>query len=246
MLNFSMGFSSRSYTRSYLAVPGLPRGIKWLLIANVAMFLLHLFTALQPILFELAFNPLQVLSRFTVWQPFTYSFVHFEFWEILWNMLTLWMFGSDIEQSWGTRRFLKFYLFCATGPALLALLLAGIFGLAGPPLIGAWAPIYGILLVCAVLWPHRQVLFIIFPMQMKYFVLLVGAIALYFSLAGGTANLFLLSGMAFAYLFLKMPQTRAWDPAGAVHRAYQSWKLARARRKFQVYLKKKGRGPDIH
>ena len=241
-----MGFSSRSYTRPYLAVPGLPPGIKWLLIINVVMFVLHLFSGLQPILFALALNPIQVVSRFAIWQLFTYSFVHFEFWEILWNMLTLWMFGSDIEQSWGTDRFVKFYLFCATGPAVLAVLLTWIFGIAGPPMIGSWAPIYGILLVCAVLWPNRQVLFIIFPMQMKYFVILVGAIALYFSLAGGTANLFLLSGMAFAYLYMRMPKMRGWDPLGALDRSYKSWKLARAKRKFQVYLKKQGRSRDIN
>jgi membrane associated rhomboid family serine protease len=234
-----MGFSSRSYTRPYLAVPGLPRGIKWLLIVNVSMFVLHLVRALEPALFTLALNPLQVVSRFYIWQLFTYSFVHFDFWEILWNMLTLWMFGSDIEQSWGTDRFLKFYMLCATGPAILAVLVPFIFGIAAQPMIGAWAPIYGILLVCAVLWPDRQVLFIIFPMQMKYFTILVGAIAVYFSLAGGLIYLFMLSGMAFGYLFLKMPRMRGYDPMGALDRQYKSWKLARAKRKFQVYLKKK-------
>jgi membrane associated rhomboid family serine protease len=233
-----MGFSSRSYSRPYLAIPGLPPGIKWLLIANVGMFVLHLVSALQPILFTLALVPAQVFSRFYIWQPFTYSFVHFDFWEILWNMLTLWMFGSDIEQSWGTDRFLKFYMLCATGPAVLAVLLTLLFGVAAPPMIGSWAPIYGILLVCAVLWPERQVLFIIFPMKMKYFTILVGAIAVYFSLAGGTVYLFMLSGMAFGYLFLKLPRMKRLDVLGSVDRSYKAWKLARAKRKFQVYLKK--------
>lgn len=241
-----MGFSSRSYTRPYLAIPGLPPGIKWLLIANVGMFVLHLFSAIQPLLFALALYPSQVVTRFYLWQPFTYSFVHFDFWEILWNMLTLWMFGSDIEQSWGTRRFVRFYFLCATGPAFVVIILSYLLSSAAIPAMGAYAPIYGILLVCAVLWPDRQVLFIIFPMKMKYFTILVGAIALYFSLGGGVTSLALLSGMAFAYGYLKMPEMRGFDPLGAVDRSYKSWKLARAKRKFQVYLKKQRSDRDIN
>lgn len=242
-----MGFSSRSYSRPYLAVPGLPRGIKWLLIANVGMFVLHLFYVLQPLLFSLALVPANVVSRFYLWQPFTYSFVHFDFWEVLWNMLTLWMFGSEIEQSWGTDRFLKFYFICATGAALIVIILAYLMGSPTMPAFGSYAPIYGILLVCAVLWPDRQVLFIIFPMKMKYFTILVGAIALYFSLSGGVSGLAMLSGMAFAYFFLKMPRSRRRvDPLGALNRSYQSWKLARAKRKFQVYLKKQRSDRDIN
>ena len=232
-------------------MPGLPPGIKWLLIANVGVFLLQFLlrgTSLAQFLFSFALYPSQVVTRFYLWQPVTYSFLHVDLWEILWNMLTLWMFGSDLEQSWGTRRFLRFYSLCSIGPAFVVIILSYLAGTASLPVIGASAPIFGILLVCAVLWPDRQVLFILFPMKMKYFTILVGAITLYISIgsAGGAAGLGLLSGMAFGYLFLKLPRMRGVDPMGALEQSYKSWKLARARRKFQVYMKKQRSDRDIN
>lgn len=245
-----MAFSTRSYARPYLGVPGLPRGIKWLLIANIAMFLLVHVPALTPILLSLALVPADVVRRFFIWQLGTYSFLHMGLWGILWNMLTLWMFGSDIEQSWGTDRFLRFYFSCATGAAVSVVLFNYIFGNPLSPTFGALAPIYGILLVCAVLWPERTVLFIVFPMKMKYFTILIGGIALYLSLnsANGASTLGLLTGMIFAYGFLKTPKMPRFDLFGSLGQSYKSWKLARAKKKFQVYLKKQrsDRGPWVN
>lgn len=245
-----MAFGSRSYARPYLNVPGLPRGIKWLLIVNIGMFLLRWIagaSSLGRAFFLLALVPAQVAHLY-VWQLVTYSFVHADLWEILWNMLTLWMFGSDIEQSWGTNRFLRFYFLCTAGPAMVIVLLSYLFGNPGSVTIGSYAPIYGILLVCAVLWPERQVLFIIFPMKMKYFTILVGAIALFISFSGGGASaLGLLTGMLFGFMFLKsksrarMPRI---DPWGSVQQSYKDWKLARAKKKFQVYMRKQNSDRD--
>jgi membrane associated rhomboid family serine protease len=128
----------------------------------------------------------------------------------------------------------------------VVVLLGYLSGSPGLPVAGSYAPIYGILLVCAVLWPERQVLFIIFPMKMRYFTILVGAIALYFSLGSGVSGLGMLSGMVFAYFFLRMPRMRGWDPMGALGRSYKAWKLERAKRKFQVYLKKQRSDRDIN
>lgn len=248
-----MAFSTRSYARPYIGVPGLPRGIKWLLIANVAIFLLQWLvrgTAAAEILFNFALVPAAVVKRFYLWQLASYSFLHVDLWEILWNMLTLWMFGSDIEQTWGTDRFLRFYFTCGTGAALFVVILNYLFGNPSTPTVGASAPIYGILLVCAMLWPERSVLFIVFPMKMKYFTILIGAIALYLSLssANGASAFGLLTGMIFAYGFLKTPRMGRVDVFGSLEQSYKSWKLKRAKRKFQVYLKKKGsdRGPWVN
>ena len=248
-----MAFSTRSYARPYIGVPGLPRGIKWLLIANVGVFLLQWLlrgTAAGQILFSFALVPAAVVQRLYVWQLISYTFLHVDLWEILWNMLTLWMFGSDIEQSWGTRRLLRFYFLCGTGAAVFIVLLNYLFGNPSVPTVGASAPIYGILLVCAVLWPERTVLFIVFPMKMKYFTILIGAISLYlsFSSANGASTLGLLTGMIFAYGFLKTPRMRRLDLMGSAAQSYKAWKLARAKKKFQVYLKKQrsDRGPWVN
>jgi membrane associated rhomboid family serine protease len=249
-----VAYSSRSYARPYLGVPGLPRGIKWLLIANVGLFLLRwiLGSSVARIFSILSLVPEQFTHGY-LWQPLTYSFIHGrgDLWEILWNMLTLWMFGGDIELSWGTDRFLRFYFLCAAGPALVIVALAYLTGNPLISVIGAYAPIYGILLVCAVLWPDRQVLFIIFPMKMKYFTILIGAIALFISLSsGGLIGLGLLTGMAFGYLFMKSSATSTRrtriDLTGSVQRAYKDWKLARAKKKFQVYLNKQRSNRDIN
>lgn len=239
-----MAFTDRSYTRPYLAVPGLPRGIKWLLIANVGLFLLRWILGASEIgraLWLLALVPEQFTHGY-LWQPLTYSFLHVDLWEVLWNMLTLWMFGGDIELSWGTKRFLRFYFLCAAAPALVVVLLAYLSGNPSQPVIGAYAPIYGILLVCAVLWPERQVLFIIFPMKMKYFTILIGAIALFISLSsGGLVQLGLLTGMVFAYVFMKSRATRRgarFDVTASMQKSYRDWKMARAKKKFQVYLRR--------
>jgi membrane associated rhomboid family serine protease len=161
------------------------------------------------------------------------------------------MFGCEIEQNWGTRRFLKFYFFCGIGAGLCVILANYLVGDPRIATIGSSGAIYGILLVSAVLWPDRIILFsFLFPIKMKYFVMIIGAIAFLnsFSVDSPVSNVAHLGGMAFGYLFLKIPKTRGFDPMGALRESYKAWKLARAKKKFQVYLRKQGpgRGPFVN
>jgi len=245
-----MGFSSRSYTRPYIGVPGLPRGIRWLLIVNVAVFLLGWLSPSFDLFAKEYFGlvPAMVVTHFAVWQLATYMFLHGGIWHILWNMLALWMFGSEIEQTWGTRRFLRMYFFCGVGAGICVVILNYLFGSPHVATIGSSGAIYGILLISAMLWPDRVILFsFLFPIKMKYFVMIIGAIAFLNSRAvnSGVSDIAHLGGMAFGYLFLKLPRTRGFDPLGSLDQSYKAWKLARAKRKFQVYLKKQksDRGP---
>jgi membrane associated rhomboid family serine protease len=120
------------------------------------------------------------------------------------------------------------------------------------PTVGASGAIYGILLACAILWPDRIVLMsFLFPIKMKYFVMIFGAIAFLnsFSVNSGVSEFAHLGGMAFAFLFIKTPRMRGVDPVGALRDSYKSWKLQRAKKKFQVYLRKKQgseRGPWVN
>lgn len=249
-----MAYSTRSYARPYIGVPGLPRGIKWLVIVNVAVFLVQWFsqgTGLAQVFGYLALTPTQVVTRFYVWQLATYMFLHGGIWHILWNMLALWMFGSDVEQTWGTDRFIKFYFICGIGAGFCVVVLNYLFGNPRVPTVGSSGAIYGILLVCAMLWPDRVILFsFLIPIKMKYFVMIIGAIAFLnsFNVNSGVSDVAHLGGMAFGYLFLKMPRVKGIDPGAAVGQAYKNWKLARAKKKFQVYLKKQGsdRGPRVN
>jgi len=117
-----MAIGTRSYARPYLANEGrLPQGIKWLLIVNTAIFLISYFSRdLQDFLVRyFALTPASVVPGMFLWQPVTYMFLHLGLFHILFNMLALWMFGNDLELTWGTRRFLQFYFFCGIGAGLV-------------------------------------------------------------------------------------------------------------------------------
>jgi membrane associated rhomboid family serine protease len=247
-----MALSSRPYIRSYGHSDRLPRGIRGLLIANAAVFLVQLLTGrtLAEFFFYLALVPSAVVKFFFLWQPVTYLFLHGNVWHILWNMLALWMFGRDLERAWGTRRFLRFYFFCGTGAGLCVVAAHYLFGNPDVATIGSSGAIYGILLASAVLWPDRILLFnFLIPLKMKYYVMIIGALAFLGArnLNSGVSDVAHLSGMVFAFVFLKTPVIRGLDPLGAARDRYKAWRLARAKKRFQVYLRKHGsdRGPWV-
>jgi membrane associated rhomboid family serine protease len=252
-----MAIGTRSYARGYLGSTGLPPGIRWLLIANVVVFLFHSFVYDLTRIFGL--SPSAVVTRFFLWQLVTYLFVHYNLGHIFWNMLALWMFGRDLETHWGTRIFMRFYMFCGIGAGLCVVLgnyLAHTFaGAPMPPTVGASGAIYGLLMASALLWPDRELLlYFVIPIKMKYFVMIIGAFAFYSSFNSNSpvSNVAHLGGMLVAYILLKMPgilrgsaastaySRRRPGPVEQVRQAYQSWKLQRAKKRFQVYLKKQG------
>ena len=247
-----MSLSSRHYVGSYGNRGGLPQGLKALLIANAAVFAVEWAggRTLDELFSYFALVPYAVVHWFFIWQPVTYMFLHGGVWHLLWNMLALWMFGRDLEQAWGTRRFLRFYFFCGTGAGLCVVAMNYLFGDPAIPTVGSSGAIYGILLASAVLWPDRIILFnFLIPLKMKYYAIIIGVLAFMGSLNlnSGVSNVAHLSGMAFGYLFLKMPAVRGFDPLAFGKDRYRAWKLARAKRRFQVYLRKHGsdRGPWV-
>src|SRR5262245_41023675 len=86
----------------------LSPGLKWLLGANAAMFMLQMVFP-EPILNYLSLQPMLVLKKFYFWQLVTYSFLHGNFWHLFINMFALWMFGPHIEYYWGTKTLLRYY-----------------------------------------------------------------------------------------------------------------------------------------
>lgn len=258
-----MPFSERSYYRggtgSYF-----PHGVKWLLIVNVAIYLLFFFAArfgFDEIFVPFQLNPREVLGSLAIWQLVTYMFLHDPngFSHILFNMLTLWMFGADLEGAWGTRQFLKYYFLCGIG-AGVCVVIANILFVGGGPTIGASGAIYGLLLAFGMLYPDRQVLFsFLFPIKAKYFVMILGAIAFLSSLAapgGPVSHVAHLGGMLFGFFYIRSQRRRSpqrlsrhkkSDPIAIARNWYREWRLQRARRKFEVYLKKhRDRDPFVH
>jgi membrane associated rhomboid family serine protease len=250
-----MSFRSRTRATGVFYVPGFPLGVKWLIISNVAVFLVGFFAQLlqfdRPMAL-LALTPVEVVRDFYIWQLGTYLFLHGGIFHILWNMLALWMFGADIERVWGLRRFLQFYFFCGVG-AGVCVVAANYLLPWGNPLghtIGSSGAIFGILLVYAMMYPDRTMLFFfLIPIQIKYFVMIIGTIAFLgtFQMNSGVSNFAHLGGLLFGYIFMKSPKLN-FDLAGPIQRQYKDWKLQRAKKKFQVYLRKQGsdRDPRVH
>src|SRR6266403_733496 len=222
-----------------------PLGVKWLLISNTAIFVLCFLFPSRSVFEWFALSPEMVLKHFAVWQLVTYMFLHGGIEHILFNMLALWMFGMTLEQDWGTRRFLKYYFLCGIGAGLCDVAINGIMGNWGTHTIGASGAIYGLLLAFGVLYPNQTVLFFfIFPMKAKYMVMIVGAIAFLGALNvnSGVSNFAHLGGMAFGYAYLRMRFFKV--DLGYLRREYNAWKLRRAKKRFQVYLRKHGSDRD--
>jgi membrane associated rhomboid family serine protease len=228
-------------------------GVKLLLIINITLFVLYYFSVPG---YAWIFRPFQlippyVLHHFAIWQFVTYLFLHDPtgFGHILFNMLALWMFGSDLEQLWGTRRFLNFYFLCGIGAGVCVVLANLLFNSdhLDTPTIGASGAIYGLLLAFGMLFPDRIVLMsFFFPIKAKYFVMIMGAIAFMSSFGAsgsGVSNVAHLGGMLFGYVYLKTYKPRHGF-LSSLGSWYQDYKLQRAKKKFQVYLKKRGTDDD--
>jgi membrane associated rhomboid family serine protease len=155
--------------------------------------------------------PQKALLEGYVWQFFTYMLFHGNMTHLLFNMLALWMFGSELCLHWKPKYFTFYFLICGIGSAMFHVLSTYLFfadtTMQLIPTIGASGAIYGILMAYAIFFGNRMILFFfIFPMRAKTAVLIIGGIELFYSITqtqDGVAHLAHLGGMAVGYLFLK-------------------------------------------
>lgn len=150
--------------------------IRALLYANVGVFLFEMFfgklrLAGVPIDAYIAryfyLWPLNS-GNFYPWQLVSYMFLHGSFMHIAFNMLALWMFGSQFEILWGPKKFLTYYFLCGLGGAVAHLFISPLLGGSGP-LIGASGAIFGLLIAYGLLFPDQLVfVFFLLPMKAKY------------------------------------------------------------------------------
>jgi membrane associated rhomboid family serine protease len=233
---------------SYSFGPGpLSPAIKLLIIANVAAFLLA--SIVPQIIGRLGLTPRMVFEQLTIWQPVTYMFLHGGIGHLLFNMLALWMFGTELERMWGTRFFTKYYFVTGVGAAATSLLwamtpLPFADEIYYAPTIGASGAVYGVLLAYALNFPHRPIyLYFVFPIPARYFVMIIGAITFYSSLAGGggVAHTAHLGGLVVGYLYLKGLRVR---PLNELKYRWLRWKMNRARGRFDVYSGGRKRDDD--
>lgn len=243
-----MGLANR-YSNSTISFGHVTPAVKWLLISNVGVFILHFFLTQAKrgyLIDPFGLSPRDILTGFAFWQPVTYLFIHSatSFSHILFNMLALYMFGSPLEQTWGTNRFLRFYFASGIGAGIFVIVLNLLFGSVDTRTIGASGAIYGLLLAFGLMFPEATVLFaFIFPMKAKYFVAIIGAIVFLSSIGdsdSGVSHFAHLGGMVAGYLYMRtgLMYKRGPGLASSLEQVYKDWKLRRAKKKFQVYLRK--------
>jgi membrane associated rhomboid family serine protease len=188
---------------------GLTPVIKKLMIIMGAVFLLQMVVS-GWINFYLGLVPILVWKKYFLWQLFTYIFLHGGIGHILFNLLALWMFGGELESYWGSKKFLRFFLFCGIGAGICTVVFSPYQFI---PVIGASGAIYGLLLAYGWLFPNRLIyIYFLFPIPAKYFVIIFGFLEfLYFSrggTGGGVAHLTHLGGLLFGLIYMAYPYLR--------------------------------------
>jgi membrane associated rhomboid family serine protease len=153
----------------------------------------------------LALWPLST-DRFWPWQLVTYGFLHVDMLHLFFNMLGLWMFGSEIERLWGDRRYIQFLLASMVSAALVQLVWSAMID-SRAPTIGASGALFGVLLAFGMLFPNRTVMLLIppIPMKAKVLVAIYGALELFAGLSGrtGIAHFAHLGGMLGGFLMIR-------------------------------------------
>jgi Uncharacterized membrane protein (homolog of Drosophila rhomboid) len=205
-----------------LGVAPLTPVVKWLIIINVAVW--FVFQILMegylhvPFSSLFAMTPRNVIYDFQIWQLFTYMFLHSstQLTHILFNMLMLWFFGSELEQRWGSRFFTLYYIVSGVGAAILYCIGIAVYsGVTGSqtgmiiPVLGASGAVYGLLLAQGLIFGERIVyFFMLFPMKTKWFVAIMGVIQLASMMTasvngGEVAYLAHLGGLVAGFVCLK-------------------------------------------
>ena len=224
-------------------------GVQLLIIANVAVYLLEAFIhyfggvgGYNWLLKWFGLVPAGVIPLLRIWQPFTYLFLHAGVLHILFNLLYLAMFGADLERMWGTRKFYIYFFLCGVGAGIINVIVKLIIdphgqGSAWAPTIGASGAIYGILLACAVVMPHRQVW--VFPLpvtvSMRVFVAVMGAIEFFATIGvsgDNVSHVCHLGGMLIGYIYL-----RRGSYLYGFRNSVSDWQRRRLKKKFEVYVR---------
>src|ERR1700676_2102889 len=185
--------------------------VKILVAANVLVYFLQILSqgALETLFALWPMQPIDGRSYFYLWQIVTYAFLHStdNITHLLFNMLGLWMFGSEIERYVGPRRLLACYFASVVTAALSQLFIPILFGAPPAPTIGASGGVFGLLLAYAFLFPKRKVIPLIPPIPMPawVFATLYAGIELFLGVTGtlsGVAHFAHLGGMVGSALVI--------------------------------------------
>jgi len=219
-----MAYGSQNYNRptGFGGFNLLPPIIKQIIIINVVVFLIQML--FENIMFGeypgsyilsryFALNPLVEGANFQIWQVFSYQFMHGGFSHIFWNMFMLWMFGNEIENILGPKKFLFFYLLSGVGAAAFQLLLAPMISNQLGFTIGASGAVYGVMIAFALFFPDRQIyVYFLFPVKAKY--LIAFLVIIEFMAVGNmdvVAHLAHLGGALTGFIFIMLDKKNNYN-----------------------------------
>jgi membrane associated rhomboid family serine protease len=195
-MSFRSSYGSPRFAFGYRLTPWVKR----LLIANTVVHLVAVIVGRGFFWHWFGFTPADVFTR--PWGAVTYMFVHGDLWHLLLNMLILFFFGPPLEDRWGAKGFLRYYLLCGLGGAALSFVFAF-----GTSVVGASAAIYGLMLAFAWYWPDSPIyVWGIFPVKAKYlvgFFFVLTFFSAFFGAGGGVAHFAHLGGLLAGLVYLK-------------------------------------------
>lgn len=192
-----------------------PPVIKALLISNTVIWL---FTDILLFPFRVEGTPIRAFitqyfalwpigASFYPWQLVTYMFLHGGFGHLFFNMLALWMFGMELENMWGSKQFLIYYVLCGLGAAVTNLVVPFLLG-GEAPTIGASGAVFGVLVAFGMLFPNRPIyLYFLLPIKAKFFVAAYILLELFygvFGMASGIAHFAHLGGAAVGFVYTSL------------------------------------------
>ncbi len=188
-----------------------PPVIKWLLISNTAIWLLtDVFLSRSSIqVFIVKYLALMPWDSgyFFPWQLVTYMFLHGGFGHLFFNMLALWMFGMELENIWGSKQFLIYYLICGLAAGITNLFVAPLIAPGGPT-VGASGAVFGVLVAFGMLFPERPIyIYFLLPIKAKFFVAGYIVLELFYGVTGtssGVAHFAHLGGAAVGCVYMLM------------------------------------------
>jgi len=190
---------------------GIPEVTRNIIAINVLLFIATIYSGNTMYEYLALFN--YKSNYFHGWQMITHMFMHGSFTHLIFNMFGLYMFGSRLEQMWGAKRFINFYLITGLGASLLHTLVQdyeitqGLVSI-NQPTVGASGALFGILVAFAMYWPNTQLflMFIPVPIKAKWAVIGYAAFELFAGISGfqaGVAHFAHLGGALFGFILVQ-------------------------------------------
>ncbi len=190
---------------------GIPEVTRNIIAINVLLFIATIYSSNTMYEYLALFN--YKSNYFHGWQMITHMFMHGSFTHLLFNMFGLYMFGSRLEQMWGAKRFINFYLITGLGAALLHTLVQdyeitqGLVSI-NQPTVGASGALFGILVAFAMYWPNTELflMFVPVPIKAKWAVIGYATFELFAGISGfqaGVAHFAHLGGALFGFILVQ-------------------------------------------